>query len=186
MIQTKFLPPPITYDGSQLRSHWIFENTELLGNALVAFTGPCHVIADHMVDLIDKSNAAWIHSDAMVHFIAEFFDHDLEKTILRQHLFVSIIADIIRELAPDVTLTRKGNDLYRDKYKFNVSIATASPISTLIHIGVNISSHNTPVDAVGLDDIHIDVPQFISNAIGRFTSEMERVEQSRYKVKAVN
>lgn len=182
MLQFNVIDHPIVYDGSQLHSHWIYTTTGLLGDALVIFRGPCHVNATHMVDLVDRRNEAWIHSEEMLHCILEFFDQDLEKSIIRQHLLICIIAETIRTLNPEIALERKGNDLFLNSAKLNVSIATISPVSTLIHIGINISSRNTPVNAVGLDDLNIDVPQFISEVTLRTTYEMERISNARYKV----
>lgn len=43
----------ITYDGRQLASHWIYRNFDLMGDAAVAFLGPCHVDLSEMVDIED-------------------------------------------------------------------------------------------------------------------------------------
>ncbi len=32
----------MTYDGRQLAPHWIYRTFDLLGDAAVAFIGPCH------------------------------------------------------------------------------------------------------------------------------------------------
>ena len=41
--------------------------------------------------------------------------------------------------------TRKGDDLFLGEGKLSVSIATASPVSTLIHLGVNEDASGAPV-----------------------------------------
>ena len=52
-MQTQFIDQPIDYDGTQLRSHWIYETTGHLGESLVAFSGGCDVSIEHLVDLED-------------------------------------------------------------------------------------------------------------------------------------
>ncbi|MBI2339520.1 MAG: DUF366 family protein [Deltaproteobacteria bacterium] len=182
-MQSKFLDRPIPYDGSQLKSHWIFQTTGLRGEAIVSFIGPCRVDLDKMVDLEDVIQKKTIFSESMLHFLVEHFDADLEKTVLRQRLLVS---QIQQELADcQVAAVRKGNDLYLDHFKLNVSIATASPISTLIHTGINISSRNTPVPTKGLADFDLNPQAFARSVMNRYVEEMEGVKWARCKVRGV-
>lgn len=185
MHYTTFLEKRIDYDGSQLRSHWIFEMTGRPGNACVSFIGKCDVLPEHMVDLADKRDKCRIYSEEMLHFIVEWFDSDLDRTILWQRLFVSIIADTIRKHKKDVRLERRGNDIYDGDAKINISIATVSPVSCLMHIGVNISSNNTPVRTKGLSDYGISPKAFAADVMKRYEEEAEDVRTARSKVRWV-
>ncbi|MDD4239045.1 MAG: DUF366 family protein, partial [Desulfotomaculaceae bacterium] len=79
MLQ-RFIPETITYNGTQLSSHWAFRSMGLLGDSIVSFQGPCRVMLAEMVDLEDVRKNAPIFSHNMLHFIVEHFDMDLEKT----------------------------------------------------------------------------------------------------------
>ncbi len=189
---TMFIDKPIDYDGSQLVSHWIFNQTGRPEDAVVAFIGGCDVKLDHMVDLVDKRASCKIFSEKMLHFICEHFDHDLEKMVLRQRLLVAIIKDVILRQAQDErvaqndrSLERRGNDIYDGDAKVNISIATASPVSTLMHIGVNISSKNTPVKTKGLEDYELDAKTFAEEVMKRYSAEVEGIKEARAKVKWV-
>ncbi|PIR16448.1 MAG: hypothetical protein COV46_08385 [Deltaproteobacteria bacterium CG11_big_fil_rev_8_21_14_0_20_49_13] len=178
----------IDYDGSQLRSHWIFDRTGETGDSCAAFIGGCDVAPDHMVDLADKRDNCKIFSHEMLHFIIEHFDSNLEAAILRQRLFVSIVRDVILRQAQDereFKIERRGNDLYDGNAKINISIATASPVSTLIHVGVNIRSDGTPVKTKGLKDYNIEPKMFAEEVLKKYKEELEGVKKARAKVKWV-
>ena len=144
-MRSKFIDKTIDYTGEQLRSHYIYETFGLEGDAIIGFIGACRV-KEHMVDLSDKLKKEFIRSDRMLHFIIEHFDGDLEKAVLRKRLMVGIILNEIRRNTVEIhrnTLYRKENGIYSGNKKLSVAVATASPVSTLIHIGLNISSKNT-------------------------------------------
>jgi len=187
-MYTQFLDKKINYDGGQLRSHFIFDETGFAGDACVAFIGVCDVSLSHMVDLADKKAHCKIFSQKMLHFIIEHFDHDIEKAVLRQRLFVSTAERVIREhagkKAPD--LVRLGNDLFDGTAKINVSIATASKVSALIHVGINILSDGTPVKTKGLNDYKIDPKKFAEEVMKLYKEELEGVTVSRCKVRGVD
>ncbi|MDO8462354.1 MAG: DUF366 family protein [Deltaproteobacteria bacterium] len=185
-MQIKFLEQEIAYDGSQLISHWIFNQWGLQGNATVAFIGPCDVKIEHMVDLIDRNEGKKIASDSMLHFIIEFFGTDLAQTILWQRLLVSLVQQEIAFRSKSPTIIRAGNDLYDGEAKLSVSIATASPISTLIHYGLNISSLNTPVKTKGLNDYKIEPIPFAKAILETFRHEIKTAHDARSKVRGVS
>ena len=56
----------IAYDGSQLRAHWILRATGLVGDAVVAFRGPCKVADREMADLgvTELITVPWFFSGA--------------------------------------------------------------------------------------------------------------------------
>lgn len=173
-----------TYDGTQLRSHWIFDETHVIDDAILAFIGPANVPIEHMVDLADVANNAPIFSHKMLHVLLEHFDADLELTITRQRLLTAIAAEVLRSHGA-TEIVRSGNDLYDGDRKLSVCIATASPVSSLIHFAINIESKGTPVPTKGLSDYGMD-PKTIGDAImTRYTSELESMREARRKVRAV-
>src|SRR5690242_21514731 len=137
-MQTAFIADrQITYDGRQLAPHWIYRQLNMKGNATVAFIGPCRVELSEMVDIEDVKQSAPIFSPLMLHVIAELFDGDLHQTVYRQRLLIVTAKELLETLT-DRQVTRKGDDLYLPRSdgspgKLSVSIATASPTSTLIH-----------------------------------------------------
>lgn len=183
----------ITYDGRQLCSHWALKNFNLQGDSIVAFTGPCEVKADQLVDLIDQKREDSIYSPEMLHFIAEFFDLDLEKTVLRQRLLIGVIKEAIDHLLDTKTasrLERVGDDLFTKEVggrkKLSVSIATLSPVSGLIHAGLNIKTRDVPVQAAGLEDLNIDPKKLASTILTNFTAEIEQVKEATTKVRGIS
>jgi len=182
----------ITYDGSQLHSLYAFTAHNLQGNSIVAFRGPCRVEEDNLVDLEDRKNHAEIISDDMAHFIIELFDSDLDRTVVVQRLFLCVIKDVIEELRPELFISRRGNDLYieveeegEEDRKLTVSVATASPLSTLIHTGINVASRGTPVPTLGLEDLEVPVDDFILKVLQGFINEMKGIALDRCKVRSV-
>lgn len=186
LIHTRVLPSPIHYDGSQLRAHWIFDQTGVVGDAIVAFVGGAGVQAAHMVDLEDRAASAWIHSEQMLHLIAEHFTQSLTATICLQRLLVAIVAEELRVMRPQLQVVRCGNDLFDGDAKLSVSIATASPVSTLIHFGINIRSDNTPVRTRGLRDYDIDPHRFADRVLAGYALDVAGVAHARAKVRAVS
>lgn len=184
-MHTHWLDTIIPYDGSQLRAHWIAAQTGQYGDAIVAFRGAAVVGHQHMVDLEDVAARAWIASDDMLHFIVEYFDHDLERMILRQRLLIVLIAEQLRHTQPTRHIQRRGDDLYDGDAKLTVSIATASPISCLIHTGINISSANTPVLTKGLNDYDIAPKPFADAVMQSYVDELASIHHARCKVRGV-
>ena len=184
-LAAKFIDYPITYDGSQLRSHWIYDSCEILGPALVAFIGPCHVQTSAMVDKMDARKNLHIFSESMLHFIGEIFDLDLTKMILWQRLLVSLIGCEI-ERQTGKTILRSGNDLFDGPHKLSVAIATLSPVSSLLHVGINIISRNTPVPTQGVADYKIDPVPFANIILEQLRSEWTGVKIARVKVRGVS
>lgn len=184
-MQTKFIDQKIDYDGSQLAPHWIYKTFGLLGDAVVSFQGRCDVRLDKMVDQVDVKENQPIFSEEMLHFVGEFFDTDLTKTILLERLLVSLAQQEIVFRSKKQTIVRGGNDLYDGDAKLSVAIATASPVSTLIHFGINISSKGTPVKTKGLNDYGIEPIPFAQALLESFRNELATLMEARSKVKAV-
>jgi len=183
----RFITDTITYDGTQLSSLWAFRNFGLQGDSIVSFQGPCRVNISEMVDLEDVKNNAPIYSEKMLHFIIEHFDLDLEKTIFRQRLFIAIIKDAVQRFTGTV-LSRDGDDLFHLDKKLSVSIATLTPVSTMIHTALNILSDNVPVPAVGLAELGLSfdkVPALGADICGLYTVECSEIRMARCKVRGV-
>ncbi len=184
-MKIQWIEKEIDYDGRQLVPHWIYKNFGLLGNSLVAFRGGCDVKITEMLDLKDVQENKPIFSKKMLHFIGEFFDTDLTRTILLQRLLVSHAQQEIVIRAKRPSLVRGGNDLYDEGAKLSVSIATASPASTLLHFGINIISEGTPIPTKGLEDYDIDPVLFARSLLESFRDEVKTVEEARAKVRSV-
>ncbi|GAB6181009.1 DUF366 family protein [Desulfotomaculum defluvii] len=179
---------PLNYDGTQLSSLFAFRNYGLQGDSILCFRGKCQVALTEMVDLADVRENAPIFSEDMLHFIIEHFDHSLETTVVRQRLFIAIIKEIIEEKT-GITFSRRGDDLFRGDFKLSVSIATASPVSTMIHTGLNISSLNTPVPTIGLVDLGLseeEILPFGEIIAQKYASEIKSIRAARCKVRGVN
>jgi hypothetical protein len=162
----------ITYDGQQLAPHWIYRKFDLLGDAVVSFTGPCKVEIDEMVDIEDVKANAPIYSPLMLH---------------RQRLLI-VNAKELLEVLTGKPVTREGDDLYLHRSdgtpgKLSVSIATTSATSTLVHTGFNIETKGTPVPTVGLAELGVDVQSFGTALLERYTLELDDIWLARCKVR---
>lgn len=184
-MHKKFLEIETTYDGRLLRSHWIYERTGLIGDAIVSFIGPCEVHLEQMVDLEDVARKAPIYSSLMLHFIVEHFGGDLKHMILYQRLLIVCLQEELMCEGGLAGLRRRGDDLYLEGNKLTVSIATSSPISHLIHTGINIISEGTPVPTKGLRDLGLNPQAFAVSVMNRFLDECEGINRARAKVRPV-
>ena len=175
----------LIYDGSQLTPLWIFHRLGLIGDAILSFRGLCSVDLSSLVDQADVRANSPIFSEDMLHFLVEHFENDLEKAVLRQRLLVVLIAEELerRGCGP----RRVGDDLFLGERKLSVSIATITPVSIVIHTGVNIHPGAAPVPAVGLADLGLsEVWEDIAEGVMRsYTQEMEGVRLARCKVRGV-
>lgn len=176
-----FLPKKIKYTGKQLTSLWAYRNFGLLGDSIVSFVGPCNIPFNLMADVEDVRGRHKIYSSQMLHFITEHFDCDLEKVVLRQRILASIVKETLEEQIKR-RLKRTGDDLYDSGRKLSISVATASPVSTMIHFAVNIETKRTPVKTAGLNDYKVAPKQFALKVMQAYTEEMQGVKQARCKV----
>jgi uncharacterized protein len=183
-FQVRLLNEPLTYDGTQLAPLWIYKNYDIQGSSMVSFIGPADLMLRNMVDVEDIKAKKPIYSTKMVHFLGEFFDLDLEKTVYRQRLLMVIIKEVL-EVQLNRLLRREGDDIFDGDAKISVSIATLSQVSTLIHAGVNISSENTPVKTKALNDYHIEPRAFAQEVLDVFKQELQSSWMARCKVRSV-
>lgn len=190
-LYVSYLDKEIAYTGAELAPHWISGVTGHFGSALVAFRGPCRVKSSEMVDLEDSRRGLFIEAKEMIHFIGEWFEGDLNHAILRQRLFIASFAEELQKELENTSfrIGRSGNDLYvhdrasgGGKKKLSVSIVTASPVSTLLHFGVNLDAGGAPVAAVGLKELGVDGPAFARKLLAKWREESDSIMKARAKV----
>ncbi|MEW6173152.1 MAG: DUF366 family protein [Bacillota bacterium] len=187
MVHTLFAGETISYDGSQLSSLWAFKRFRLQGDSIVAFRGPCEVKGDSLVDMADRLQGSFIYSPDMLHFIAEHFENDLGRAVLRQRFFAALVKEILEEELTE-HLNRQGDDLFAKERKLSVSIATVTPVSTMFHFGINIRTEGVPVAAVGLLELgwpESKLPELALRMLAAYSREMEGVDLARCKVRGV-
>lgn len=184
-MRYRLIKDEIAYTGEQLRSNYVYSTFGIVGDSIITFCGPCDVKLKEMVDIEDLKAGKAIYSEYMLHFIVEHYDTDIEKIILRQLLLTNIVRDVINEIKGQIIVKRVNTDLYEDDAKLSISVATISPLSSLIHFGINITSTNTPVKTKGLKDYDIDPYEFANMVMERYTKEIEKVQTTRCKVKWV-
>ena len=191
-MKSLYIEDDIKYIGSQLAPHWIYKNFNLLGDAIVAFTGEMDVKITEMVDLEDVISNSPIYSKKMVSFIIEQFGISLSECVLRQRFLICIIIEELRKiLGNKFEITRSGDDIFvkidgKNK-KLSVSIATKSTTSGLIHTGLNIDPTGAPVDACGLTtDLGItEIKEFAQNVMKRYIEEDAEILDAVCKVRGV-
>jgi hypothetical protein len=184
-VHTRLLDQEIRYDGSQLRSGWIAEVAGLVGDAAVAFLGPCDVSPAHMVDRVDLEAGASIASPHMVHIIVEHPALDLAHVTTRQRLLMAIALELLNANLGEPLLRRDGDDLYLRDRKLSVSVATVSPTSGLIHAGFNVRGEGAPVAAIGLEELAMEPREFAARLLAAYAAEVEGAEAAGKKVRPV-
>jgi hypothetical protein len=179
-MKTLFLEENTSYTGPQLRSLYLYEKG-LKGDGILSWIGPCHVKTSNLVDAEDRVQNDFIKSKEMVHFLAEFFHKDIFFGICIQRLMAEIVIDVLNEFSKE-KINRRGDDVYCGDKKLNVSIATVSPVSTVIHFGVNVDPEGAPVSAIGLKDLGVDARFFAEQVLSRVEKEIEQIHQASVKV----
>ena len=184
-MKARFLEIATAYDGSQLRAHWILRSFKIVGDALVAWRGPCRVSLPEMADLADLDGPG-IAGDDMLHFVMERFDDgDLERAVLRQRLFAACAHALVKELAPAGSrVVRKGDDILVDEGKLSISIATKTACSTMLHFALNVTRAGTPVPTAALLDLRIEPRRFAERLLAEFVEEEASMLDARCKVRA--
>jgi uncharacterized protein len=153
-LNTFFSKQNRAYTGKELRPHFLLSTFGLRGSAVGAFCGPCKVETEYLVDWEDRLKKDFIEAQLMLHFIGEFFGVSLQEGVLIQRLFMALMRESLHGfLKPDQKVYRTGDDLFIAERKLSVSIVTASPVSQLLHCGINLDSTGAPVAAIGLFDL---------------------------------
>ncbi len=180
MITTRFINEETVY--TELYPHFAYRNFGIRGDSIVGFTGPCKVDRDKLVDLEDRMANTRIEAAEMLHFIVEHFGISLRDIITRQRLLIMLVFEMIARRSPQSEITRKGDDLYVGSGKLSVSIATVSPVSGLIHLGLNIDGEGAPVDIAELDAIGIKPRVFAPAVMKAYVRELEEITAAMSKV----
>lgn len=181
---THFADDVIAYDGSQLRAHWLLARFGLVGDALVGFRGPCAVRGDEMADLADLDGPGIAATD-MVHFVWECFSApDLLLAVHRQRLLSAQAREVLAGLAPGTAVRRDGDDLWVGDGKLSISIATVTPVSSLIHFAVNATPGGAPVRTATLQQLGVEARSFAARLLALASAEHDSIGTARAKVRA--
>ncbi len=183
-LQTHFHPEVLPYTGDELRPHFLLSQFRIKGSGILAFHGPCEVKTESLVDWEDRLVQDFIRAREMVHFIGEFFGLGLGEGVWLQRLFMAQARDLVAELSGK-TVRRDGDDLFWNDRKLSVSIVTASPVSVLLHVGINIDATGAPVSAAGLKDIDVNATAFTRTLLSRIADEWASVQWACTKVRPV-
>jgi hypothetical protein len=184
-MRSLFIKEEILFTGEQLISYWAYTRYDVPGDSILAFIGPCRIDEKYIVGIDHFKKKTQIQSERMLHFLVEHFDLDLEKAILRQKLLVDIVKDKLNHRLKGDVLQRWGDDLFDTDYKLTVSAMVRTPVSTKIHLGINVSSQNTPVKAKGLNDYGID-PNDISQAVmDQYRLDMRLISEKLWKIRSI-
>lgn len=187
-MEWRWINENITYDGSQLHPLFSYLNYSLLGDSILGWIGPCKVAREHMVDGEDYINQDRIEGGEMVHFIVEKFDITLFAGVVLQRLLACLVHEWLLENAGSRAqgMNRVGDDLYYNKQKLSISIASQSTISTMIHFAVNVTTAGTPVATIGLSDFGVDPITFAKQVMQRFSDEVKDITRATRKVRPLN
>lgn len=181
------LEKPLVYTGRELRPHWGLERTGIYGSLLTAFVGPCEVPTAHLVDWEDRLAGDCIRAARMLHVIGEFFGATLESGVLYQRLLMVWAERILNQ--EGLAAIRRGDDLFVGDGKLSVSIATASPVSVLVHWGLNVDPTGAPVAASGLERLgwgNHEVLGFANKLLTHYIGELEEIRIAQCKVRPVS
>lgn len=182
-----FVESHSTYDGSQLRSLFAYLNHQVLGDSIVAWIGPCNIPSENIVDGEDLLQGSEIRGSEMLHIIIEKFRTPLFAGVALQRILAAMVKDYLLEkgLVKTESIQRLGDDLFIDGGKLNISIATQSPTSTLIHFALNIKNEGTPVKTSCLGDLGVDPRTFADDICQLFAEEVTSMENATMKVRWV-
>ena len=186
-MKFKWLDQNLAYDGSQLRSLFGYLDHGVLGDSMIGWVGPCNIPSEKIVDGEDLLAGSVIEGSQMLHFIIEVFGESLFSGVALQRLMATQIQTLILNkcaLNP-ADFVRKGDDLFFKGGKLNISIATQSPTSTLIHFAVNVSNTGTPVKTASLEDFRLEPAALAEELSAMFIDEFEDIKKATMKVKWV-
>lgn len=166
----------LDYTGSELTPHFIYRKFGVLGDAIIAFQGEASV-RENLVDLEDSRTDSFIYSPLMLSFLIEHFGMPLKEACARQRLLMAIIME---ELPQGVS--RIGDDLFFREGKLSVSIATVSPVSALIHSGLNIRAEGCPVKVSCLEEMNVEPLDLAQRVLNRYVDEHQGISRACCKV----
>lgn len=184
-MKSLYVKEKIKFTGEQLEPHWTYKNFDILGDSILAFVGPCDLKEEYLVGVDHFKKKTQIKSEMMLHFLVEHFDQDLEKAILRQKLLMSILKDKLNHRLGGDVFQRWGNDIFEQDFKLTVSTVTRTPVSTKIHLGINISSKDVPVKAKGLSDYGIDPDDVAEVVMNQYRLDMRRIQERITRTRSI-
>ncbi len=185
-MKTVFLQKNIKYTGEQLKPLVNYLEHGLLGTSAVAWIGPCAVATEHMIDGEDLRSKETIAADEMVHFVFELFDVSLKAGVFFQRLMAEMVKTYVQTNSKNPgaqKLIRRGDDLYLADQKLNISIATTSAQSCLIHFAVNSKKTGAPVPILSLEDLGLPADVFAKDMLELVLEEISSVVEASYKVR---
>lgn len=183
MIKARFVEKEFLYDGSQLRPLFAYKEFSLEGDSILSWIGPCNVSPENMKDGEDFVAGESIAANQMLHFIVELFGVDLHAMVFCQRLFSSMAKDLLQELNSDIELRRDGDDIYwQNDKKLNISIASKSSVSSMVHCAFNITNEGTPVPTSCLNDFNIEAKDFSVQLMEKFQNEIVSIFRATKKV----
>jgi hypothetical protein len=185
ILCTRYLSEPIDYTGRELRSHFVRERAGIETDGVISFMGGCNVRGDDLVDLADAGAGSTIVAGKMLHFICEHFAIGLREGNLRLRLLVAVVKEAIEREGIKAAVVRNGDDLFVGGRKLSVAVCTASPVSSLMHLGVNVDPTGAPVPAIGLEELGIDPVKLARSVLERYSAECESIELALRKVRGV-
>lgn len=188
-MKTLWINEKITYDGTQLHSLHTYLKYKLMGDSILGFRGPCNVSFDHMVDGEDLLAESEIRGADMLHFIVEVFDRPLWGAVALQRLMTATMFEILLSQMPSDKKSqwrREGDDLYFNEGKLSISIATRSPVSSMIHFAINCTNEGTPVKTAALADFDLDPKKIAETFLNRISIECQSILEATQKVKPVS
>jgi len=185
-MRSRFIKEEIGFTGEQVHSLFAYDRYGIAGDSIITFVGPCDISVKELVDLEDAKAGKRIHVPMMLHFIAEHFEVDLEKAILRQYLLVDFIKDLLNEKLGKLAVKRNEGDLFVNDAKIGISTATTSPVSSLIHAGIYIvKADDAGSKSKGLTDFNLDPTAIASEVTERYTKEIDKMNLARCKTRWV-
>lgn len=185
----KHLNENLNYDGTPIEPAWALKEYGIKGSSIITWIGPMLIKKDKIIDYEDVDLE--IKSDVMAHFIVEHFDYqpaDLRMAYHRQRILVMILKDELSNW--NIPCTRKGDDLYINSAKLSVSIATVTPSSMKVHLGINVKNQGTPhdVETSSLIDNNHDmgmksVIKLMKDTSKRYINEIYSIEEDIAKTR---
>jgi hypothetical protein len=181
LIKTYFHKGGLAY--TELYPHFARKNLGVAGDSIVSFVGPCDVSGDDLVDLADKAAGTYIKAAKMLHFVVEHFAMDLLTAVCHQRLLCAVLYEYLNSRSPEPGLKRDGDDIYAGEGKLTVSIATVSPVSALIHLGVNIDPAGAPVKTADLSLFNLSPAETALAVMERYAAEIDGIHAAAAKVR---
>jgi len=96
---------------------------------------------------------------------------------------VSNMAEILNARLGAPQVRRQGSDLFVGDAKLTVSVATVSPVSALIHAGINVTDEGTPVRTCSLEKLGIEPRAFGVAVLEAYIREIQSTWRARCKAR---